>query len=705
MLSSMPVSEIQAKYQNCGDVSLVTISNAKKRLLVSDTKYNSTANISCDIGYYEQNTTQTEGISTAEIRCGDNGSWTNLPTCVRKDCHNVSGIKIDNAANRRQHYDTKYNSTADIDCDEGYYNVKDNQTTGISTTTISCSEHGTWVNMPTCVMKDCGKLDILNISNAKSRLLFGDTNYQLTAAISCDTGYTDKNKLQTVDTSASQIKSSTNRTWENVPNIDNAASRRLHNDTKYKSTADIDCDEGYYSKMQGQTAGISTTTISCSEHGTWVNIPTCERKDCGNMSPLTIPNAKKRLLVSDTKYNSTANVSCDIGYYEQNTTQTEGISTVEIRCDENGSWTNLPTCVRKDCHEVSNIIIEHAARRRVHNDTKYNSTADIDCDEGYYNIMDNQTIGISTTTIICSEHGTWVNIPTCVRKDCGKLDMLDISNAKLRLTLGDTKYQSNAVIRCDTGYTDQNKPQTLDTSATQIKCSANGTWANLPKCVKKDCGNIYNISIKNAANRRLHSDTKYTSTAEIDCDEGYYNIHDSQTTGISATTINCSEQGTWVNIPTCVRKECGGLSLLNISNAENRDPINGTKYNSIANISCDAGYKEQNESQSEGITSIFIRCDENGTWANQPTCVRKDCGDLYNISIDNAVHRRLHNDTKYMSTADIDCDEGYYNHNQTQTTGISTTTINCSEHGIWVNMPTCVQKGEYCTASIFRNFI
>ncbi|XP_053372786.1 sushi, von Willebrand factor type A, EGF and pentraxin domain-containing protein 1-like [Mercenaria mercenaria] len=340
------------------------------------------------------------------------------------------------------------------------------------------------------------------------------------------------------------------------------------------------------------------------------------------------------------------------------------------------------------CGNVHNIAIYNASNRRLHNDT----IAEIDCDEGYYNINDAQTSGISTATIRCSGNGTWVNMPTCVRKDCGKLDQLNISNAKLRLFVTDTKYQSNAVIACDTGYTDQHKHQAVDTSTTLIKCSANGTWTNVPKCVRKDCGNIYNLNIDNAAHRRQYNGTKYTSTAEIDCDEGYYNTKVTQTTGISTTTIRCSEHGIWVNIPTCVRKECGDLSLLNISNAENRDPINGTKYNSIANISCDAGYNNQNESQSEGIASIFIRCNENGTWVNQPRCVRKDCGDLNSISIDNAVNRRQHNDTKYNSTADIDCDEGYYNKKQNQTAGISTTTISCSEHGIWVNKPTCIRK-------------
>ena len=47
----------------------------------------------------------------------------------------------------------------------------------------------------------------------------------------------------------------------------------------------------------------------------------------------------------------------------------------------------------------------------------------------------------------------------------------------------------------------------------------------------------------------------------------------------------------------------------------------------------------------------------------------------------------------FQSTADIDCDEGYYIKDQEQIQGISTKTITCSQTGKWVDMPTCIVKG------------
>ncbi|XP_053392082.1 P-selectin-like, partial [Mercenaria mercenaria] len=419
----------QCKRRDCGNLELLNISNAERRHKFNDTKYRSNATISCDTGYTDQNKPHTLGISTTWIKCSASGTWEHVPNCVRKDCGNVRDIIIENAANRRLHKDTMYNSTADIDCDEGYYNINDTQSSEISTTTIRCSENGTWKNIPKCVRKDCGKLDLLKISNVKSRHKFNDTKYQSNATISCDTGYTDQNKPQTL--------------------------------------------------------GISTTWIKCSASGTWENVPNCVRKDCGSLELLNISNAERRHKFNDTKYQSNATISCDTGYTDQNKPHTLGISTTWIKCSASGTWDNVPNCVRKDCGDVHDISIGNAANRRLHKDTMYNSTADIDCDEGYYNINDTQSSEISTTTIRCSENGTWKNIPKCVRKDCGKLDLLKISNAERRHKFNDTKYRSNATISCDTGYTDQNKPHTLGISTTWIKCSASGTWGNVPNCVRK----------------------------------------------------------------------------------------------------------------------------------------------------------------------------------------------------------------------------
>ena len=68
------------------------------------------------------------------------------------------------------------------------------------------------------------------------------------------------------------------------------------------------------------------------------------------MNYLTIPNAENRALTNynDAKFNSTATVECDLGYYNEIVKQQdEGISATVIKCDKTGKWSNLPNCVKK----------------------------------------------------------------------------------------------------------------------------------------------------------------------------------------------------------------------------------------------------------------------------------------------------------------------------------------------------------------------
>jgi hypothetical protein len=60
-----------------------------------------------------------------------------------------------------------------------------------------------------------------------------------------------------------------------------------------------------------------------------------------------IHNAKEIYFLNDTKYESSANISCDKGFNVKNQTQTKDISSTVVKCKENGKWEKLPTCVKK----------------------------------------------------------------------------------------------------------------------------------------------------------------------------------------------------------------------------------------------------------------------------------------------------------------------------------------------------------------------
>jgi protoporphyrinogen oxidase len=51
--------------------------------------------------------------------------------------------------------------------------------------------------------------------------------------------------------------------------------------------------------------------------------------------------------------------------------------------------------------------------------------------------------------------------------------------------------------------------------------------------------------------------------------------------------------------------------------------MNGTVFTSIANMSCDVGFKDKDEDQTEHISTTIITCSETGNWTNLPACIRK----------------------------------------------------------------------------------
>jgi hypothetical protein len=70
------------------------------------------------------------------------------------------------------------------------------------------------------------------------------------------------------------------------------------------------------------------------------------------------------------------------------------------------------------------------------------------------------------------------------------------------------------------------------------------------------------LNISNAANRLIFTDTNYGSSAAITCITGYYDNNKAQMTGVSSTLMKCSENGTWVKVPNCVRKGKGPYCLV-----------------------------------------------------------------------------------------------------------------------------------------------
>jgi hypothetical protein len=75
---------------DCGDLQNINIINIGSRVSINGTKYTAIANVSCDVGFKDENGTQVPGVTSKIITCNKSGVWDNLPKCVRKGKHNYN---------------------------------------------------------------------------------------------------------------------------------------------------------------------------------------------------------------------------------------------------------------------------------------------------------------------------------------------------------------------------------------------------------------------------------------------------------------------------------------------------------------------------------------------------------------------------------------------------------------------------------------
>ncbi|XP_053408488.1 sushi, von Willebrand factor type A, EGF and pentraxin domain-containing protein 1-like [Mercenaria mercenaria] len=562
---------------------------------INGTKYNSIANISCDAGYKEKNKTQIAGITSTLIRCNENGTWANQPTCVRKDC---GDLNIDNAANKHLHNDTKYHSTATIDCDEGFYNKNQTQKAEISTTEISCSEYGTWVNIPTCIRKDCKPLS--SPPNGNIAFEKNDTSYGSNATITCHDGYSVAGPDNIVCEKSGNWSNYTIQCQINdcgrLPQPTNGKIIFAQNMTTYGSNATYTCDDGYY--ING------SKTIHCEASGHWnTDEKRCQIRDCHTPTPVQdgfigTPNG--------TEFGAMAIISCNPGYKLHGDNFT--------KCKANGKWsTYLVNCTLNECPTA--------------NDTDNGSVNRTDKSHAVYKCDTGYTLH-GQERLFCQLNGTWsAKPPTCNIKDCGNLTSPEHGNVTLNNGL--TTFKSTATFTCDTGYELTDKSISI--------CNASGNWSTIPNCRIKDCGNVTTVPANGHVDQP--NETTYLSVSKFRCDIGYTLQGDNSTV--------CTKDGRWRTYKvTCAINHCSKPTSPTNGNVS---PVNGTTYRSIANYTCNEGFTLNG-------TSITT-CESDKTWSGPlPTCDIKNCH-TPSAPINGKVNTT--NGTIYQSVATFSCDIGY----------------------------------------------
>ncbi|XP_052772242.1 scavenger receptor cysteine-rich domain superfamily protein-like [Mya arenaria] len=126
--------------------------------------YGTVLEVSCDFGHYL--------VGDQYITCQRNSAWSSRPECPLIDCGDPTPEN-----GRSNVSQTTLNEVVEITCDDGY-NIS-------GSSVIQCQENLQWSNDTICVIVDCGPLEaehtLVDIENITT---FGEV-----ALVSCDTGY------------------------------------------------------------------------------------------------------------------------------------------------------------------------------------------------------------------------------------------------------------------------------------------------------------------------------------------------------------------------------------------------------------------------------------------------------------------------------------------------------------------------------------
>ncbi|CAH1797849.1 unnamed protein product [Owenia fusiformis] len=639
-----------------------------------ETLFNAIYQFTCDEGY--------ENLDNVEMkfRCDANASWTPMPYCQLKDCGGFGNVS--NSTYQPESPSTTYGSAVIFTCDPGFdmnlevvqdamtpavLAAESPETPLIEDGTIVCRSNSTWSSLPTCVIKDCGNVTILNAHRTDNNPF--TTAFQ-TIQFECDTGFeldSDGSVTCLATGNWSVLPSCHPMNCGQLPIVANSSfnfTTILHSAVEvyfngsddgmshYGAQYQFYCDEGY--------DPIGNTTVECNSTGFWSSLPYCQIRDCG--APNTVHNSTTYPTNFSTTYLSVVTYICDTGY--------DMVGNESIECMYNTSWTIEPLCKIKDCGNPEGIDNAFQPELEFENTTVYQSLAFYECNIGYTMFGNN--------TIRCDENGNWTNVPFCNLTDCNSPHNIkngtyttvairsefntthnETTSVKNDTALIDdppleTTYESVFLYSCDPGFSMTGDPL--------VVCNETGNWSSIPHCIIKDCQNPPHVN-----NSDIHpigdNMTTYGSVVEYECHVGY--------TMEGNATILCEDTGTWSMQPVCEINDCGPSS--NISGGMNTMPNASTVYGSSVKYVCDPGYTMW------GNDTIY--CTANGTWEDFPLCDQIDCGE---INITGGVAEYM-NDSYVGSFAYISCSVGY------ELSGNGT--MYCDINGNWQGHSNCSMVG------------
>ncbi|GAB1603456.1 hypothetical protein Ahia01_000626900, partial [Argonauta hians] len=250
---------------------------------------------------------------------------------------------------------------------------------------------------------------------------------------------------------------------------------------------------------------------------------------------------------------------------------------------------------------------------------------------------------------------------------CPPLDLTNYHVANSSVTVYNLGSQVN--LRCVDGYVFRST-DFIGNQSIVLQCMSGGVW-NIPKtpqCLRNYCGTVKYID-----NAFVHNATGVMvgDTAWYVCKAGY------KISGNNAVT--CTINGTWDDLPTCLRNDCNNHSVIANGQAALQD-VNGTDFGAIVKYKCEPGYQI--------VGNPISACYKTTSWSTTPPVCQKSNCYISNMSdqIPNANITSSQRYLPYNETLDISCNKGY--------TLVGMATIRCTENLTLTTLPACEDVDE-----------
>ncbi|XP_073332412.1 P-selectin [Pagrus major] len=598
-------------------------------------RFNSSCLYNCERGF------QLVGVS--QLFCQASGHWSHpFPLCQAEQCPALNHTNIDAGSMNCSHpiAPYSYNSTCEVQCDEGYEPSGHKQ--------IRCDHTGQWTaSVPACKVKKCSPILFPNTGNMTCVDALEPFSFGSWCDFTCQEGYnlTGDNTLTCL---ASKQWSKPTPTCTVVQcdslKAPSHASLQCHDPLgaySYGSICTVQCEEGFDL--------IGRNMTKCASQGNWTHaLPSCQAKRCNPINP---PHGSVSCHDPNVPFSfgSRCTVACDEGFILLN-------GTASTECNSLGMWSaDIAHCLAKRCPTLNSPSHGFLICSDPNEEFSFGSRCTSTCQEGF--------VLNGTAATECTSLGTWsTDIPRCLAQPCHLL-----ANAPQHGRMNCShphspfSYSSHCDFECSDGFWLR--------GASSMTCNNSGHWSqDLPTCQLKKCSPILFPDTGNMTCVDALEPFSFGSRCNFTCQEGYNLTGDN--------TLTCLASKQWSKpTPTCTVVQCESLKAPPHASLQCHDPLGAYSYGSTCTVQCEEGF--------DLIGSIMTKCSSQGNWTHAlPNCQAKRCPTLISHSHGSLICSDPHQEFSFGSQCTSTCEDGFVLN--------GTANTECTSLGTWsTDIPRC----------------